>query len=65
MVAQRSRNERVVGVAVRRVGGQQDLFLEPKVRAAVLVPVAEERRARILAVSAVARLSVLATYSAR
>jgi hypothetical protein len=47
VVAQRSRDERVVGITAVRVRGQQDLFLEPKMPAAVLLPVVRERRALV------------------
>ena len=47
VVAQRSRDERMVGITVVRVRGQQDLFLEPKMLAAVLLPVVHERRAPV------------------
>jgi hypothetical protein len=45
-VAQRSRDERMVGITAMRVRGQQDL-LEPKMSAPVLLPVVRERRARV------------------
>jgi hypothetical protein len=61
VVAQRSRDERVVGITVVGVRGQQDLFLEPKMLAAVLLPVGDERRAPVGRGVAVARLSVRAT----
>jgi hypothetical protein len=47
VVAERSGDERVVGITVVRIRGQQDLFLEPKMRAAVLLPVVHERRAPV------------------
>jgi hypothetical protein len=46
-VAQRSRDERMVGITALRVRGQQDLSLEPKMSAPVLLPVVRERRARV------------------
>jgi hypothetical protein len=37
----------MVGITALRVRGQQDLSLEPKMSAPVLLPVVRERRARV------------------
>jgi hypothetical protein len=50
VLAQRSPDERVMRITVVRVGGQKDLFLEPKMPAAVLRPLRAVQRERRVAV---------------
>ena len=64
MLAERTQNEGIVRVSVRRVRWEQQLFLEPQVLAPVAGPVREERVACLGAVGSLARRSLWATTGA-